>query len=88
MRLNQVKTSAEEFLSLGIPNSVYPGEARGFDGPFSLNQWYRELAPGKYRLTVRRRTNGKAFSLTSNTVELEILANCCSPHLESRSFTH
>jgi hypothetical protein len=52
--------------------SLRPNEALGTS--YMLSDWYANLAPGQYRLTIRRRAAGKSFSLVSNTVDLTLAA--------------
>ena len=57
---------------IGVPE-LGPNDCQTF-GIYPLNDWYRNLPAGLYTLTVRRRTDGKEFSLSSKPVQLEILA--------------
>ena len=54
-------------------SEIGPNDCATF-GIYSLKEWDRHLPAGLYTLTVRRRTDGKEFSLSSKPVQLEILA--------------
>ena len=53
--------------------TIPPGQAESF-GTHELREWYSNLKPGNYQLTVRRRASGKEFSLVSNTISITIEA--------------
>lgn len=44
----------------------------GQAGNFELRDWYPDLKPGKYRLSIARRSTGEAFDLQSNEIEIEV----------------
>lgn len=54
--------------------TVSPGGAEQFVGGYELKEWYSDLKPGKYELTVKRRASGRRFSLVSNTISITIEA--------------
>ena len=51
--------------------TLYAGKAAWYTA-YSLNEWYADLAPGRYHLTLRRRGSGEEFSLISNTVPITV----------------
>jgi len=53
---------------------IKPGHADRFDSPYRLDDWYADLPPGAYTLTVRRRIAGPDFDLVCNTIALTIEA--------------
>jgi hypothetical protein len=55
-------------------HAIAPSEASHLEA-YPLTDWYRGLKPGKYSLTVHRRGSGREFTLTSNTIELELLSD-------------
>lgn len=59
--------------------TIPPHQVGHYSSGYELNQWYGEVEPGKYYLTVKRRAAGKDFSLVSNTVTIDILADSNSP---------
>jgi len=59
--------------------TIPPHQAGHYSSGYKLNQWYGEVQSGKYYLTVKRRASGKDFSLVSNTVTINILADPNSP---------
>lgn len=44
----------------------------GQAGNFELRDWYPDLKPGKYRLSIARRSTGDAFDLQSNEIQIEV----------------
>jgi len=59
-------------------HTIRPGEARDYGSGYELKEWYSNLKPGKYQLTVRRRASGRRFSLVSNTISITIEASKAS----------
>ena len=55
--------------------TIPPHQTGHYSSGYELNQWYGEVEPGKYYLTVKRRASGKDFSLVSNTITINILAD-------------
>ena len=53
--------------------TISPHQARQFDGGHELQEWYSNVQPGKYFLTVRRRADGPDFTLASKPVKLQIV---------------
>jgi hypothetical protein len=59
--------------------TVEPGGVGNFSGPVDLKDWYKDLAPGPYRLTIRHRAAGDDFPLVSNTLTIEIKGTAKKP---------
>ena len=56
----------------GYRLTIRPGLAQASSQGYALSDWYQDLQPGRYTLTIRRRAGGKDFSLLSNTVTILI----------------
>lgn len=68
-RHDELKRTNSLFQPRPIP--IGDGES-AWAGSFELRDWYPNLEPGWYRLTIERRSTGEAFDLESNGIPIAI----------------